>query len=256
MRLFVDRHVNWIGWVAACAIITVLFWSDLSTLYHLEAGGASLAKAEAFLAGHPHEFTPFLDRALLHLVRATEVSPRNGYAYRRLGQAWLLAGNNQAARDALAQAAALRPDHPLVQIELGVAYDGLGQVEDALAQYERGGYGPAVEAAIVNYIKVADWQADAGAGDYALEILRTKVLHLDPNNLPAMVRMIRIYENTSEQAASEFAQPLRDRLQAMSDEEIVLPTEPRLASYVERAVVALVQEGIWSQDRADRVLAR
>ena len=113
-----------------------------------------------------------------------------------------------------------------------------------------------MEAAIVNYIKVADWQIGAGAGDYGLEILKTKVLRLDPGNLPAMVRMISIYENTSEQAAAEFAQPIRDRLQAMSDEAIVLPTEPRLAAYVEQAVVALVQEGIWPQDRADRVLAR
>ena len=256
MRLSVDRHVIWIGWVAACAIITVLFWPDLSTLYHLEVGGASLAKAEAFLAGHPHESNPSLDRALLHLRQATEVSPRNGYAYRRLGQALLLVGNNQAARKVLTRAVALRPDHPLIQIELGYAYDGLGQVENALAQYERGGYGPAVEAAIVNYIKVADWHIGAGAGDYGLEILKTKVLRLDPGNLPAMVRMISIYESTSEQAAAEFAQPLRDHLQAMSGEVIVLPTEPRLAAYVEQAVVALVQEGIWPQDRADRVLAR
>ena len=173
-----------------CIFGAVLLYPHASSVYYLEAGGRALEKAKVFRAAHPHEPNPPLDRALRYFQRATEIDPTDGYAYRRLGQAWLLTGNNEAARDALGRADELRPNHPLIHIELGYAYDGLGQAGRALAEYEKGGYGPAAEAAIVNYLKVADWQASSGAGDYALEILE-KVLVLEPDNLPALYRMMR-----------------------------------------------------------------
>jgi hypothetical protein len=164
-----------------------------------------------------------------------------------------LAGNNEAARDALSRAAELRPDHPLIHIELGTAYDGLGKVDKALAEYEQGGYGPAAEAAIANYLKVADWQAGSGAGDYALQILKTKVLMLDESNLPALVRMVGIYESMGEQATAEFAVPLVERLRALPVEDVTWPTEPRLVGYTKEAIATLVQDGVWTQEKADEV---
>ncbi len=255
MSIPLGRLALW-GGLVALVVVAVVLSPGLSTIYHLESGGRVLEAAKAFRTEHPHDPNPSLDRALSHFRRATEISPQDGYAHRRLGQAWLLAGNNEAAREALAQAAALRPNHPLIWVELGSAYDGLGLVDKALEAYERGGYGPAVEAAIVNYIKVADWQAESGAGDYALQILRDKVLPLDADNLPALCRMLRIYEGTSQEAAEQFGVPLRERLQTLGAQEIDLPEEPRLVAYYEQAARDLVQEGIWTQAQADRLLGR
>jgi tetratricopeptide (TPR) repeat protein len=217
--------------------------------YHLQAGGAALAEAETFHVQHPLEPNPTLDRAIHHLQAATERAPKNGYAYRRLGQSWLLAGNNEAARDALSKAAALRPNHPLIHIELGMAYDGLGQAERALEAYERGGYGPAVEAAIVNYIKVADWQIAASAEGRARKLLN-RALALEPNNVAVLYRMMYLYED------SDATAQVRARLGRLPDEEeISLPTDARLASYVQQAATALLEEGVWTSEEAERVLA-
>lgn len=252
----IRRIILWVGGAALIIALAFVLAPSLLTLYHIEAGGRALEAAEAFAAAHPGETNPRLDEALRHLTRAAEISPQDGFAFRRWGQALLLAGDNEGARDVLLQAVALRPNHPLIHIELGYAYDGLGQVDQALAAYEKGGYGPAVEAAIVNYLKVADWQAGAGAADYALEILQKKVLKLDPDNLPALYRVYRIYRDTSEQAAAEFAAPIREQLQEMARKEMPLPTEPRLLGYVEQAAADLVQEGIWTQEQADHALGR
>jgi tetratricopeptide (TPR) repeat protein len=246
----------WLAILAACVLGAFLLVPRVISLYHIEVGGRALERARAFHAARPHDVNPMLDRALTHLQRAVAIAPRNGYAHRRLGQAWLLLGNNEAARDALRQAAALRPHNPLIRIELGYAYDGLGQVDQALAAYERGGYGPAAEAAVVNMCKVADWQSGAGAGDDALQILQQKALPLAPDNLAVLVRMLHIYERMGEQAALAFAQPLRERLRDMPAEEVVLPAEPRLMAYVEEAIAALVEEGIWTEQKAGAVLAR
>lgn len=250
------RYFLWIGCAALVIALAIALVPMLSTLYHIEAGGRALEAAESFAAAHPGEPNPSLDAALRHFSRAAEISPQDGFAYRRWGQTLLLAGDNESARDILLQATALRPNHPLIQIELGYAYDGLGQVDQALAAYEEGGYGPAVEAAIVNYLKVADWQAGAGAADYALQILQEKILKLDPDNLPALYRVYRIYRDTSEQAAAEFAAPIQEQLQEMARKKTTRPTEPRLLGYFEQTIADLVQDGIWNQNQADRALGR
>lgn len=251
----IRRTILWIGGAALVMALALVLVPLLSTLYHIEAGGRALEEAQAFNEAHRGEANARLDDALRHFARAAAISPQDGFAYRRWGQALLLAGNNEGAHDALLQAIVLRPHHPLIHIELGYAYDGLGQVDQALAAYEKGGYGPAVEAAIVNYVKVADWQAGAGAADYALQILQEKVLELDPDNMPALYRVYRIYRDTSEQAAAEFAAPLREQLQEMAHNETALPTEPRLLGYVEGTIADLVQDGIWNQEQADRALS-
>jgi tetratricopeptide (TPR) repeat protein len=256
MGEFLRRYGTWLGVAVVCLVGVALTYPHLVSLYHIEAGGRALKEARVFRDAHPHDPNPSLDRALSHFQRATEILPDDGYAYRRLGQAWLLAGNNEAAREALERAVELRPDHPLIHVELGYAYDGLGKVDKALREYEAGGYGPAVEAAIANYLKVADWQAGSGSADYALKILKTKVLVLDEYNLPALYRMIMIYEGIGEQAAVEFAEPLRERLRALPVEDVTLPTEPRLVAYTEQAIAALVAEGMWTQEKADEVLSQ
>jgi tetratricopeptide (TPR) repeat protein len=238
--------------VLLCGLGLVGSAPHLAGAYHLEAGGRALAEARLFAAAHPGTVNPALDRALRHFERAVRHLPDNGDAYRRWGQAWLLAGDNLAASHALSRAAELCPNHPLIYLELGYAYDGLGKVEDALAEYERGGYGPMAEAAIVNYLKAADWQIGATAEDDALDVLERKVLALDEDSLPALYRMMRLYESMDPPSA----QNVRERLRALPDEGIALPTEPRLIAYVEQTVTALVAEGVWTREQADRVLAR
>ena len=250
------RRLVWLDVVLVVMVAAALSGPFALRIYYLEIGGRALDEARAFAAAHPDAVNPALDRAIRHLQRAIALSPQDGYAHRRLGQAWLLLGNNEEAAKSLRRAVELRPNHRLTHIELGYAYDGLGQVDQALAEYEQGGYGPAVEAAIVNYLKVADWHATAGGGNEALHILNDRVLRLDPTNLPALYRAVKIYQGMSEQAAIEFAGPMRERLRNLSSEEIILPTEPRLMAYVEQAVSALVEEGLWTQEKADTVLAR
>jgi tetratricopeptide (TPR) repeat protein len=235
--------------VALGLLAVVLALPYLPTWYRLEAGGQALKEAEAYAAAYPTAPNAALDRAIRHFERAAAGAPENGYAHRRLGQAWLLAGNNEAARQALLRATELRPDHPLIWIELGRAYDGLGQVDKALQAYERGRYGPAVEAAIANYLKLADWQIDSGGRRAALEVLEVKVLPLDPNNLPALVRMIDLYGALGEE---KRATALREQVRVVRVRKLISPSEPRLVAYTEDAVAGLVEEGLWSRDKAER----
>jgi tetratricopeptide (TPR) repeat protein len=235
-----------LGLLALAAALTLPY---LPTWYHMEAGGRALQAAQTYAAAHPAQPNAALDRALHHFERAAQRAPGNGYAYRRLGQAWLLAGNNDAARQALLRAAELRPDHPLIWIELGRAYDGLGQVQKALEAYEQGGYGPAVEAAIANYLKAADWQAAGGARRAALDVIETRILALDPDNLPALVRALDLTRALGE---TEREAELRQQVRELRPGQMTPPAEPRLAAYTADAVQRLVDEGLWRQGQADK----
>lgn len=239
------------GSALALGCVLFLVWAlpAVSRVARLERGGRALQEARAFAEQHPSQHNPALDRALSFLQRAVQDVPEDGHAYRQLGQAWLLLGDNERAVAALSRAVELRPNHPLIHVELGYAYDGLGQVERALAAYEKGRYGPALEEAIVNYVKIADWRAAAGAGDVALGILE-QVLELDPDNLPALYRSMTIYRGISEQANIEFAEPLREQLRELSAKEVAAPTEPRLAAYTAQTIARLVEEGIWTPEQA------
>jgi tetratricopeptide (TPR) repeat protein len=250
------RCLVWLDVALAVMVVAALSGPFVLRLYYLDIGGRALDEARAFAAAYPDAVNPALDRAIRYLQRAVAISPPDGYAYRRLGQAWLLLGANDRAVESLRRAVELRPNHRLTRIELGYAYDGLGQADQALAEYELGGYGPAVDAAIVNYLKVADWKIAAGGGNEALHLLNDRVLRLDPTNLPALYRAMHIYQGMGEQATKEFAEPMRERLRNLSSKEITLPTEPRLMAYVEQAASALVEEGLWTQEEANAVLMR
>lgn len=237
------RYGPALGLAAGCVlVVTLLAYPYLTAAYHLQAGGRALALAQDSGADHPDQ----LDRAIRHFQRAVESAPADGYIYRRLGQAWLLAGNNEAARDALLRAVDLRPRHPLIWIELGRAYDGLGEAGQALAAYERGGYGPAREAAMVNYLKVADWQIGAGADGEAQAML-ARVLALDADSLPALYRLLGICRR----AGAAEAETLRERLAALAAEDLARPEEPRLQAYWQATMVSLVEDGIWTGEKRE-----
>jgi len=254
--LIARRRLAWLDVALVVVIAAALSGPFALRVYYLEIGGRELDEAQAFAAAYPDAVNPALDRAIRYLQRAAAISPPDGYAYRRLGRAWLLLGANDRAVESLRLAVELRPNHRLTHIELGYAYDGLGQADQALAEYELGGYGPAVEAAIVNYLKVADWKIAAGGGNEALFLLEQKVQPLDPGNLPVMYRRMKVYEGMSEQAAKELAGPIRERLRGLPDQKIILPAEPRLMAYVEQTASALVEEGLWTPEQARAVLGQ
>lgn len=223
-------------------------------LYHLEAGDRALAGARGFQAAHPAADNAALEQAVHHFERATEHTPADGYTYRRLGQAWLLAGNTDLAQEAFSRAAELRPNDPIIHLELGQIWDGLGQAEKAVAEYERAGYGPATGQAIVNYLKLADWQIASQGGGAALGILLGKVLTLDPGNLPALYRAACIYEEMSTEGV-ELARPLRGQLKDLVVDGVAVPTDPRLAEYLAQTMIALAEDGTWTRDMLLDVVA-
>jgi tetratricopeptide (TPR) repeat protein len=227
---------------------------SLLALYHLEAGGQALEKAEAFRAAHGAAVNPALDRAVRHFQRAVELRPADAYAHRRLGDAWLLAGNNEYAAESLSRAADIRPHNPLAHIELGYAWDGLGRADEAVAAYERGRYGPALSQAIVNYLKLADWRTAASGGHEAQSILQDRVLALDPGNLPALVRLASIYEGMSEDGA-EFARPVREQMKQFPVESVAVSSDPRQAEYLGQTMVALTEDGTWTREILFNVVA-
>lgn len=227
--------------------LSVLLWRPVLAIYHLEAGGRDLAGAEIFRSAHPTADNPSLDRALRHFQQAVAFTPGDGYAYRRLGQAWLFAGNNDAARQALSRAVALRPHDPLAHIALGDAFSGLGDAEKAVAEYEAGRYGAARETAVADYLKVAGWRIAAGSGDVALKILQEKILAFDPNNLAALAKMAAVYD-TMGQAGAAAAAPVRARLKQFATENIAVPASPALAGELAQTMIALTENGTWSRD--------
>lgn len=223
-------------------------------LVHLEAGGRALARAQTFHDLQPDVANPALGSALRHLQQAVKLAPSDAYAQEQLGAAWLLAGDNEAARRTLSRALELRPYDPMIHVQLGRAWDGLGQVDRALAEYELAGYGSAMDAAIVNYLKLADWKLAAGGGDEALTILKGKVLVLAPSSLPGLYRMASIYEGMSEDAA-QFAVPIRAKMAHFPLESVTPPSEQRLAEYLAQAMMGLVEDGTWTRETLLSVVA-
>jgi hypothetical protein len=57
-----------------------------------------------------------------------------------------------------------------------------------------------------------------------------------------------------EQAAAEFAEPLREQLRALLARDVQWPTEPRLVAYFEQAVAMLMEEGVWTQGKVDKIV--
>jgi tetratricopeptide (TPR) repeat protein len=191
----------------------------------------------------------------MHFKKALNWDERNAQAYRQLGKLYLLLGQNQSAMEALLKASELRPKNPLIHLELGDAYDALGMAKEALEEYERGrGQRLRKEKMIVNYIKMADWNVAAGGGDRAIGILNGKVLALDPDNLYAIYRLVKIYEGISEEA-KEFASPYYEKLRYFSFESIEPRQDVRLKEYTAEAVLGLVEDGVWSLENALNVIS-
>lgn len=256
-KIRINPSQLWPGLLILCIFAFSLYLLSpyLISAYYLELGGREVELGLDFSSEHPEEPNPYFDRALMHFKKALNWDERNAQAYRQLGKLYLLLGQNQSAMEALLKASELRPKNPLIHLELGDAYDALGMAKEALEEYERWrGQKLRKEKMIVNYIKMADWNVAAGGGDKAIRILNGKVLALDPDNLYAIYRLVKIYEGIGEEA-KEFASPYYEKLRYFSLESIEPRRDVRLKEYTAEAVFGLVEDEVWSFEDALNVIS-
>ena len=119
--------------------VLLLGWPYLASVSRTEFAGLAYVQGLDMLARQPDEPNPYLDRALRYCQAALRWNPHYARAWRLLGEVYLTLGQNEAARQALAQAVALRPRQPLYHLLLGDAYDGLGLSREALSAWALAG---------------------------------------------------------------------------------------------------------------------
>lgn len=220
----------------------------LST-YHLEAGGRALDAA--LVPVYPDWLAPEqivdaerFEAGAAHLHQALRWDPCNVQALRLLVRVYITQGQSEAALETIQQALNVRPDNPLLYLELGDVYDSLGQSEAAIEAYETGRVGSRGVPLAANYLKLADDHVQAGGGDVAIGLWR-QALQVDPGNLYALYRLAQIHrEMGDEERAAEYEEQLR---QAAS-QGVAPPPNLRMAEYQGRAIVGLVEDGIWERE--------
>ncbi len=118
--------------LALVAMLGIWLGPYVLSVYHTEAGGRALDAA--LVPVFPDRLAPeqvrdakALEAGIAHLHEASRRDPRNVQALRLLARAYLSQGNPQAALAVLQQALTVRPENPLLHLELGDVYDALGQ---------------------------------------------------------------------------------------------------------------------------------
>ena len=226
------------------------------SIYHLEAGGRALDAA--LVPVFPDRLAPEqvvdaerFEAGAAHLHQALRWEPRNAQAMRLLVRVYVTQGQPEAALETIQQALAVRPDNPLLYLELGDVYDSLGQAEAAIEAYEAGGVGSRGVPLAVNYLKLADAQAQAGGGDVAIGLWR-KALQVDPDNLYALYRLAQIHrEMGDEERAADYEEQLRQ----FDPQGVDVPLDFHMAEYQARAMAGLVEDGVWGRETLLDVLS-
>ncbi|HEY76418.1 MAG TPA: tetratricopeptide repeat protein [Thermoflexia bacterium] len=249
----------WGGIVSAFGLLLILGLGLAPyglSVYHLEAGGRALDAA--LVPVFPDRLAPeqVVDEAELaagmaHLEEAVRWDSRNVQALRLLARGYVSLGESEAALEVLQQALAVRPRNPLVHLELGDVYDSIGDAEAAVREYEAGRIGSRSLPAAANYLKLADAQASYGSGELAILFWR-KALALDPGNLYALYRLFKAHRDLGD---IEQAAVYEERLRYFELESVAVPLDFRLAEYQGRAMVGLVEEGIWDRQMVLDVVA-
>ncbi len=188
-----------------------------------------------------------------YLRQAVAADPRNAEAYRALGMTYFALGEGSAALEALTAASEVRPDDLATHLATGDIYDGLGMAEKAVAEYERGRYGPSIERAIVNYLKLAEWRLKPGDPNSALPLLQ-QVISLDQGNLYALYQFAKICETLSEGEAL-LAEEIYRRIQHFAPQGIGPHQDRRLDQFTAATIPDLVESHIWSLGDALNVIS-
>jgi len=244
--------------VVLALVLALSAWLGPYTLssYHLEAGGRALD--EALVPVSPDWLAPEqivdaerLEAGAAHLHQALRWDPRNVQAMRLLARVYVTQGQSEAALETLQQALDVRPDNPLLYLELGDVYDSLGQTEAAIEAYEAGGVGSRGVPLAVNYLKLADAQAQAGGGDVAIGLWR-KAETVNPDNLYALYRLAQIHrEMGDEECAAEY----EERLRYFDLNAVAIAPDARMAGYQGWAMAGLVKDGVWERDKLLNVVS-
>lgn len=244
------KRLWWVGLVLASTVMLGIWLGPYAlSVYHTEAGGRALdaALVPVFsdrLAPEQVISAERLQAGMAHLQEAYRQDPRNAQALRLLARAYLSQGNPQAALEALQQASAVRPENPLLRLELGDVYDALGRTEEAVQAYESGGVGSRGLPLAANYLKLADAKAQAGGGDAAI-ILWRKALAVDPGNLYALHRLTEAHRAMGDESQ---AAAYGERLQNFELSSVAVPSDFRLAEYQAQAMAALTESRVWERD--------
>jgi len=249
--------------------LVLLIWPYLASAFYLYQGRNILESAlrEQGLGSSDWEIITFtppnlyssglqakLDSSAGYLRRAVRWDATNAEAYNAMAKVHYLQGDLLLAIDTLSKVNKLRPHDPLIHLTIGDIYDGLGLAEQAIAQYERSQMelrGTSVgERAEVNYLKLADAYLNAGDPNRALPVLQ-KILAICPHNPYALYHFAKVSETMGE-GERLLAQGLYEQLHGLQ-----IPTwgDKRLYGYLAQLVPQLVEEGIWSQEKALRAIA-
>ncbi|HIE47381.1 TPA: tetratricopeptide repeat protein [Candidatus Bipolaricaulota bacterium] len=240
-------------WVGAIVLLVLMLIIGVRpyglAVYHLEMGARALD--EALVPVFPDRLAPEqvvdagrLAAGMEHLVAALRWDPRNVQALRMLARGYVSLGETEAALVVLRRALALQPRNPVLHLELGDVYDSLGDVEAAVREYEAGRIGSRSLPAAANYLKLAEAQIQVGSGEQAIALWR-KALEMDPGNLYALYRLAKIHQDLGDE---EHAAEYRRRLRQLGPEKVAVPLDFRLAEYQGRAMVGLVEDGIWDRE--------
>lgn len=220
------------------------------SLYYLEKGGVLLERS--LVAVYSDRLAPEqivdmagLVTAMTYLEKSAESDPRNVQALRLLGRAYLSLGQPEMALRFFQKAIEIRPRNPLLRLELGDVYDSLGYTENAIREYQAGGIGSRSVPLIANYLKLADVQMTMGSGELAIN-LWYRVLSLDPDCLYALYSLYKVHQELGD---AGNAAVFRERLTSVDPQALSIPLDFRLAEYQSQAVIALVEEGIWSREK-------
>jgi tetratricopeptide (TPR) repeat protein len=231
-------------------------WPYVLSIYHLEVAGALLESS--LVPVYPDRLAPEritdpagVQEAIKHLQKAVSLDPRNVQALRLLARAYLSCGQPQMALQVLQKALVVRPQNPLLHLELADVYDSLGYTEYVIHEYEMVGVGTRSAPLVANYLKLADAQIEAGGGEIAIW-LWYKVLTMDPYNLYALYRLYKIHR---EMGDTEHAAIYRKRLASINPHMVAVPLDFRLAEYQAKAMIALVKDGIWEQDKVIAIVS-
>ncbi len=219
------------------------------SIYHLEAGGRALDAAlvpvyQDWLAPEQIVDTERFEAGAAHLHQALRWDPRNVQAMRLLVRVYITQGKSEAALETIQQALDVRPDNPLLYLDLGDVYDSLGQSKAAIEAYETGRVGSRGVPLAVNYLKLADAQVQAGSGDVAVSLWR-KALQVDPGNLYALYRLAQIHHEMGDE---EHAAGYEEQLQQAAAQGVAVPPDLRMAEYQGRAMAGLVEDGVWERE--------
>ncbi len=244
-------------WLLLLVLAALWFLSadQVMSLAHAEIAGSALDRGLLMLSEDPTEPNPYLDRALRNYQAALAWNDGNAHAWRKLGELYLLLGQNQAAQEALSRAVALCPEQPLYHLLLGDAWDGAGSAQEAVAEWELGrGLELRRDQMVVNYTKLADAHIQMGDPLSAIPTLRDDVLRLEPSDLFALSVIVTAYDGAVG-GPHPLADPYRERVEFVEPEALRKSSDPRYTDFQARAVLRLYQGGQWTAEKAAGVVS-